>query len=494
MLQHAKVTGLNEDKLKFEISSDIAKFKFYCKADHPLEAVRWVEDLRTHIEAATSNGQTASAHRMSTASIDARDDSAYGASSNNSLASANPTPNTSQLDLSNTSATAKRQSKIGALKNRALNRPDSSSNLKSVAANPLQPTTAPEVPSRYDTFSPAPRSVNQSIAGADDTDNASLLTFAGELDDGARPPHEESFALLATSAKAQVEAAESLVASLDHTSSTSIDVKTALKQSLKRLNTMLDEYSDQVTEREKWYLRRFERETQTRKLWEDSMKQVAVQHEELEHELHKETLKGTRRKKELKEARLELMNSPAKTNASTTLLFSNDQEAGSGSPPAQLPSPSTAINPTSPTSAGLQTPTRARTMDFVSVSDDEDDDEFFEAVESGALPVKVDTPIQSPNDRPWPAHFDVDKAKLESMAGYRTLRTSLPITVDDRPSVSLWGILKNSIGKDLTKISFPVSFNEPTSMLERMAEDMVCYCMTVKALRSNKRTGIQRMS
>lgn len=56
--------------------------------------------------------------------------------------------------------------------------------------------------------------------------------------------------------------------------------------------------------------------------------------------------------------------------------------------------------------------------------------------------------------------------------GYETKRTTLPITADDRPSVSLWGILKNSIGKDLTKISFPVSFNEPVSMLQRMAEDM----------------------
>ena len=33
-------------------------------------------------------------------------------------------------------------------------------------------------------------------------------------------------------------------------------------------------------------------------------------------------------------------------------------------------------------------------------------------------------------------------------------------------------MLKNNIGKDLTKISFPVAFNEPTSMLQRMAEDL----------------------
>jgi hypothetical protein len=43
-------------------------------------------------------------------------------------------------------------------------------------------------------------------------------------------------------------------------------------------------------------------------------------------------------------------------------------------------------------------------------------------------------------------------------------------------------VLKHSIGKDLTKISFPVFFNEPTSMLQRMAEDMeFSECLDVAA-------------
>ncbi|GLB45670.1 putative OSBP family protein [Lyophyllum shimeji] len=55
--------------------------------------------------------------------------------------------------------------------------------------------------------------------------------------------------------------------------------------------------------------------------------------------------------------------------------------------------------------------------------------------------------------------------------GHRhTLRMHLELTAE-RPNTSLWSVLKHSIGKDLTKISFPVFFNEPTSMLQRMAED-----------------------
>jgi Na+-driven multidrug efflux pump len=56
---------------------------------------------------------------------------------------------------------------------------------------------------------------------------------------------------------------------------------------------------------------------------------------------------------------------------------------------------------------------------------------------------------------------------MEQYAGYANLRTRLKLS-DERPSTSLWSLLKHSIGKDLTKISFPVFFNEPTSMLQRM--------------------------
>lgn len=60
-----------------------------------------------------------------------------------------------------------------------------------------------------------------------------------------------------------------------------------------------------------------------------------------------------------------------------------------------------------------------------------------------------------------------------SAIGYpEELRASLPIADNEKPTVSLWSILKNSIGKDLTRISLPVYFNEPTSMLQRMCEDI----------------------
>lgn len=45
--------------------------------------------------------------------------------------------------------------------------------------------------------------------------------------------------------------------------------------------------------------------------------------------------------------------------------------------------------------------------------------------------------------------------------------------IPDRPqcSVNLWSVMKNCIGKDLSKIPMPVNFSEPLSLLQRIAED-----------------------
>merc|ERR1719245_1655347 len=48
-------------------------------------------------------------------------------------------------------------------------------------------------------------------------------------------------------------------------------------------------------------------------------------------------------------------------------------------------------------------------------------------------------------------------------------RTRIP----DKPDISfsLWSIMKNCIGKDLSKIPIPVNFSEPLSFLQRLCED-----------------------
>ncbi|XP_042229027.1 oxysterol-binding protein-related protein 1-like [Homarus americanus] len=51
-------------------------------------------------------------------------------------------------------------------------------------------------------------------------------------------------------------------------------------------------------------------------------------------------------------------------------------------------------------------------------------------------------------------------------------RTSLPAEQFQSNDFSLWSVLKQCIGKELSKITMPVVFNEPLSFLQRMAEYM----------------------
>ncbi|XP_054634105.1 oxysterol-binding protein 1-like isoform X6 [Dunckerocampus dactyliophorus] len=67
----------------------------------------------------------------------------------------------------------------------------------------------------------------------------------------------------------------------------------------------------------------------------------------------------------------------------------------------------------------------------------------------------------------------------QSMEPVRQRRTRIP----DKPNyyLNLWSIMKNCIGKELSKIPMPVNFNEPLSMLQRLSEDLEYYELLDKA-------------
>ncbi|XP_071880256.1 oxysterol-binding protein 2 isoform X5 [Anas platyrhynchos] len=65
-------------------------------------------------------------------------------------------------------------------------------------------------------------------------------------------------------------------------------------------------------------------------------------------------------------------------------------------------------------------------------------------------------------------------------------RTRIP----DKPnySLNLWSIMKNCIGKELSKIPMPVNFNEPLSMLQRLTEDLEYHELLDKAVKCESST------
>jgi hypothetical protein len=48
-------------------------------------------------------------------------------------------------------------------------------------------------------------------------------------------------------------------------------------------------------------------------------------------------------------------------------------------------------------------------------------------------------------------------------------RDVLPWLKDPNAKISIWAILKDNIGKDISRISVPVVFNDPTSLLQKCA-------------------------
>lgn len=228
---------------------------------------------------------------------------------------------------------------------------------------------------------------------------------------------------------------------------------------------MLDDYILKVNKRERYHIRRYQEELQAKKLWEENMQTLLASQAEMERQLQSVARDSSRRKKQLKTLKAGI-NSSSNLGLHTTInpLETDPQPDDHAQPTLDdKPTPSLSIQP-----IRSEDPTHSSSDHDDDDDDDDEEDEFFEAIETGLIEVEPMTVTKSNVGMPLLPEFDL-KCLIE---GYEVKRTTLPITADDRPSVSLWGILKNSIGKDLTKISFPVSFNEPISMLQRMAEDM----------------------
>jgi hypothetical protein len=57
----------------------------------------------------------------------------------------------------------------------------------------------------------------------------------------------------------------------------------------------------------------------------------------------------------------------------------------------------------------------------------------------------------------------------------------LPFFNDPKVKISIWTIIKDSIGKDISKMSVPVYFNDPTNILQKSAACMEYTDLVAKA-------------
>jgi hypothetical protein len=226
----------------------------------------------------------------------------------------------------------------------------------------------------------------------------------------------------------------------------------------------MNEYVEKVREREEYWRRRVERERRRRGAWEEGLKVVIKEGEMLERELRR------RRGRKGRGLATGVWEEGMGTVRAKAPPLPPPKDDGEYFPPTPAPS-TTTPTASEPVVEEVLTPTPASERDravaiiIPADPDTEEEDEFFDAIEFNQLP-NLTIPsslLTTTSSPPLPLHFDP-----APFMGYRALRSKLEIGTDTRPSTSLWSVLKHSIGKDLTKISFPVFFNEPSSMLQRM--------------------------
>ncbi|KAL9941806.1 hypothetical protein D7B24_003114 [Verticillium nonalfalfae] len=217
-------------------------------------------------------------------------------------------------------------------------------------------------------------------------------------------------------------------------------------------------------DRDAYWQYRLDREIDMRRMWEESMAQVAKEQEVLEERVDQAETKRKLAKRALREAVSKAPVTDSNRADGTEVI---DEAIGTDGAAKSAPG------------AGIVRQQTA--LDQISdLSDSESDasDEFFDAVDAGEVEVS-----ELPAERSGPEVDGTAEPKevvvsgtldiSSSFKGYENgVRTRLKMDADDRPKISLWGILKSMIGKDMTKMTLPVSFNEPTSLLYRAGEDM----------------------
>ncbi|NWV00813.1 OSBP2 protein, partial [Upupa epops] len=141
-------------------------------------------------------------------------------------------------------------------------------------------------------------------------------------------------------------------------------------------------------------------------------------------------------------------------------------------------------------------------------SDEDEETEYFDAMEDAPAFITVTADPKHhrrsgsnlsgaseghPED--WNLEDSVFESSNQSSYNESTCKDILPskrrrTRIPDKPnySLNLWSIMKNCIGKELSKIPMPVNFNEPLSMLQRLTEDLEYHELLDKAVKCESST------
>ncbi|TVY23211.1 Oxysterol-binding-like protein [Lachnellula hyalina] len=468
-----RIAKLNMDpteKTKFEIIGK-SSVKYHLKANHEVEAKRWFWALNNSIQWTKDQAKEEDRQKQKSSEILRQAKLEHSAGSKD--------PSASELASETASITETRRNSYQA-SSRLAPQPSKSGSSK-VAFNTAGSVGDEDEGTAYGSYEPSfmgemgkvPSNVGTGIDGDDDDDYAE-----GEgSSDRDTPASKDAFDITAQSAKLQLDMMASVNAALqtEQTRNPAFTISDPMAvqavqtydSSIRNLKGLVGDLLKISRDRDAHWQYRLDREADMRRLWEDSMAQVAKEQEILEARVGEAEEKRKLTKRALREA----------IGGSVAV---SSRPASRGEPSQELAEALEDVKFEQGVNASLERPFTARSslrrksilqeIDL-SDSDSEDDEEFFDAVDAGEVQVAPMPPVSPPlkGDLLEPGAIDLSS----SFHGYEDgIRKKLAMDADDRPKISLWSILKSMIGKDMTKMTLPVSFNEPTSLLQRCAEDM----------------------
>lgn len=254
-----------------------------------------------------------------------------------------------------------------------------------------------------------------------------------------QPANRDAFNTTAQSAKLQLE----LLAQVSHALHAERDRNPSLQLSdpiatqaiesyeaaVGTLKTLLGDLLRISRDRDAFWQYRLDREANVRRLWEESMAQVAREQEQLEERIGESEEKRRQTKRALREALggMDDGSRPVATDADSSSVI-----------PAQK-----GVEP------DLRSPRRKSTLvdlEKIADSDSEDDEEFFDAIGTGEVEVVEKMPITSPGlkevDQPIGLEANVQDKYSEIQTAFKGYedgpRKRLKMDADDRPKISLW--------------------------------------------------------
>lgn len=422
-----------QDKLRFEIQGK-SSVKYHLKANHQIEAKRWYWALNNAIQWAKD---------------EKREEERKQIEENEALQQAKLEAHKNRTRDDATSVhSAKSSGRLLTI--------GSASGALSISANASSTGIGED--------DPGPTSLYESsIIGGDFSKVVSqtgTTTIEGDLDDDeefgddassheVQPASKDAFNITAQSIRLQLDLMAQMSSSLQServrnptlqiSDLATMQALSAYESSVGTLKGMIGDLLRISKDRDVYWQYRLDRETNIRRMWEESMAKVAHDQEELESRIGESEVKRRRTKRALRDA-LETMVVDGSAPATPSKVEGDDEfldatETVGGKPLERR--------------ASLVGPIRRRSM-FVDLSalgesDSEEDEEFFDAVDSGEVEV-VEMPVVSPPMTPKEQEQEIGDARQQvarkiapSFAGYEgDIRRKLKLDADNRPKISLW--------------------------------------------------------